>query len=150
MKLEDEIKQKQFRSEIHKAVLNIYFSNYWLQEKQSILLKRFGVTAQQYNILRILRGQFPKPATINLLIERMINKMCDASRLVEKLRQKGLVQRVQNDEDRRAVNVQITDKGLQVLAEIDPLLDEKYKNLSLKLNDEEAAQLNSLLDKLRQ
>jgi DNA-binding MarR family transcriptional regulator len=150
MKLEEEIKQKQFRSEIHKAVLNIYFSNYWLQERQSELFKTFGLTGQQYNILRILRGQFPKPATINLLIERMLNKMCDASRLVEKLKQKGLVERVQNDEDRRAVNVLISQKGLGVLAEIDPLIDDKYKDLSLKLSEADAKQLNLLLDKLRQ
>jgi len=75
--------------------------------------------------------------------------MCDASRLVEKLKQKGLVERVQCEEDRRAVNVLITDKGLTLLKEIDPLLNERYQELGKRFNDDEARQLNNLLDKLR-
>ncbi|HYG37657.1 MAG TPA: MarR family transcriptional regulator [Cytophagales bacterium] len=149
MKLEDEIKQKSFRSEHHKMVLNIYFTNNWLHDSQINIFKSFAITPQQFNLLRILRGQYPTPATINLLVERMLNKMCDASRLVEKLKKKGLVERVQCPEDRRAVNVLISEKGLKLLKEIDPLLDQMYDELSSILTVEEAKQLNNLLDKLR-
>lgn len=149
MKLEDEIKQKNFGSEHHKMVLNVYFTNNWLQSSISHIFEDFDITPQQFNILRILRGQHPTPATINLLIERMINKMCDASRLVEKLRRKELVERVQSPEDRRAVNVMISKKGLELLKTIDPILDQKYLEMEKNLTIEEAKKINELLDKLR-
>lgn len=149
MKLEEEIKQKNFRNEHHKMVLNVYFTNNWLQSSISHIFEDFDITPQQFNILRILRGQHPAPATINLLIERMINKMCDASRLVEKLRRKELVERVQCHEDRRAVNVMISRKGLELLKEIDPILDQKYLDMEKNITIEEAKKINELLDKLR-
>jgi len=149
MKLEEAIKQKTFRSEHHKMVVNIYYTNNWLHKKEDLIIESFDITPQQFNILRILRGQYPTPATINLLIERMLNKMCDASRLVEKLRKKQLLERVQCPEDRRAVNVLITEKGLQLLKEIDPILDERYRDMEQKLSEEEAKHLNKLLDKIR-
>jgi DNA-binding MarR family transcriptional regulator len=148
MKLEQEIKQSRFRNEFHKLAVNIIFSNGWLMNLQSQLFKNFHITGNQYNILRILRGQHPDPATVNLLKERMVDKMSDASRLVERLRVKGLVKRELCPTDRRTVDVVITDKGLKILAEIDKLNNE-YDSFFSNLNEKEAGRLNDLLDKMR-
>lgn len=148
MKLEEEIKQSKFRNEYHKLAVNVIYTYSWLSNLQTQLFTDYQITSNQYNILRILRGQFPKPATINLLKERMLDKMSDASRLVERLRVKGFVKRELSSKDRRRVDVLITDKGLRLLSEIDKM-DEKtdaiFKNLSLK----EAEIVNNLLDRLR-
>lgn len=148
MKLEDEILQKHFRNEYHKATVNVIYSYNWLVDYQVKLFKPYGITMQQYNILRILRGQYPKPATIKLIKERMLDKMSDASRLVEKLRVKGLAERNICSNDRRNVDVCITEKGLELLSQIDKHDDEVDLKLST-LNTEEITQLNNLLDKLR-
>jgi DNA-binding MarR family transcriptional regulator len=148
MRIEDEIKQKQFRNEYDKLIINLLYTGGWVNANNSRQLKPYRVSVQQYNILRILRGQHPNPATVNLLKERMLDKMSNASRLVEKLRVKGLVERRICEHDRRAVDVIITQKGLDLLAEIDALLnswEEQFKALT----PEEASTLNSLLDKLR-
>ncbi len=148
MKLEEEISQKQFRNEYHKAAVNVVYTFNWLNNQNISFFKPLGITPQQFNILRILRGQHPKPATIKLIKERMLDKMSDASRIVEKLRVKGLVERNICSHDRRNVDVCITQKGLDVLAQIDALDNEIDGRLS-SLNQEEIKQLNDLLDKLR-
>ena len=148
MKLEHEIKQSKFRNEYHKLAVNVIYTYGWLMNHQSKLLCNYGVTSNQYNILRILRGQHPNPASINLLKERMLDKMSDASRLVERLRAKGLVERNLSQEDRRRVDVVITENGLKLLNQIDKLNDKAdsfFKNLTLG----ETHKLNELLDKLR-
>jgi DNA-binding MarR family transcriptional regulator len=148
MKIEEEIQQSAFRSEYQKAYINLMFTSSRLQMAQSGLFKPFGVTLPQYNILRILRGQHPKPATVNLLIERMLDKTSNASRIVDKLEAKELVTRKQCPNDRRTVDVLITDKGLELLKEMDGL--EEGKSIGLKnLTIEEAEELNRLLDKIR-
>ena len=147
MKLETEISSK-FDNTYHKVVVNILYTHGWIT---GILRERLGqhkVTLQQFNILRILRGQYPTPATINLLKERMLDKMSDASRIVDRLVQKELVSRTINMNDRRAVDILITEKGLQLLREIDKDLlgaDVVQQNIS----EAEAEHLNSILDKLR-
>jgi MarR family transcriptional regulator, multiple gene regulator MgrA len=103
---------------------------------------------QQYNILRILRGQHPKGTNINMLKERMLDRMSDVSRLVERLRKAGLVERKSSEVDRRAVDVKITDKGLALLQEIDLELPDLEDSLKLSLSEDEALQLNHLLDKI--
>ena len=148
MKLEEEISQKAFRNNKHKAIVNIIFSYNWLLTNHFKLLKPYDLTIQQFNILRILRGQYPNPATVKLLKERMLDKMSDASRLVEKLRSKGLVDRKVSDKSRRNVDVLITQKGLDLLAEIDKKNSE-FDQLIENLDTREAEQLNNLLDKLR-
>jgi DNA-binding MarR family transcriptional regulator len=148
MKLEDEILQKHFRNEYHKATVNVIYSYNWLVDFQVNLFKPYGITMQQYNILRILRGQYPKPATIKLIKERMLDKMSDASRIVEKLRIKGLVDRNICSGDRRNVDVCITDKGLELLSRVDKHDNEVDAKLSV-LSEDEVKQLNELLDKLR-
>lgn len=148
MKIEEEIQTRKFHSEHHKATLNIVFTSNWLS---GILEKRADkqqITLQQFNVLRILRGQYPKPATNNLLKERMLDKMPDVSRIIDRLVAKKLVSRCKNDSDRRAVDVRITEKGLQVLEQLEEemlLMDILPGNI----NEEECRQLNGLLDKLR-
>lgn len=149
MKLEEEIKQnKKFKSEYHKLAVNIFYTHGWLINNQSSFLKKIGITGAQYNILRILRGQHPNPASINLLKERMLDKMPDASRLVERLKQKGLVEREICKDDRRKVEVKITQKGLKLLQDTDKL-EERFDQLFKELKLSEAKTLNDLLDKLR-
>jgi DNA-binding MarR family transcriptional regulator len=148
MKIEDEIKQSAFKSDYHKAYINLLYTSNWLVQEQSNLFKPFGVTLPQYNVLRILRGQHPKPATVSLLIERMLDKTSNASRIVDKLEAKGLVTRKQCPNDRRTVDVLITDKGLALLKEMD-VLDGGSKTGIRNLTENEATELNRLLDKIR-
>lgn len=148
MELEKEILQKKFRSEIQKSVINILYTFGWLNGKLTRFMKPYHITLQQFNILRILRGQHPNPATVNLLIERMLDKSSNASRLVERLRQKGLVQRAISKNDRREVDVSITIKGLSLLAKIDKPLDE-FEKKTIKITAKEAKSLNQILDKFR-
>lgn len=148
MKLESEIKQEKFRSEYQKLAINILYTGGWLSLKNHGMLKPFNLTIQQYNILRILKGQHPNPATVNLLIERMMDKMSNASRIVDRLEEKELVVRKQKSDDRRCVDVMITAKGIKLLEKIkstEEEFEENFKHLTLK----EAKTLNDLLDKLR-
>jgi DNA-binding MarR family transcriptional regulator len=148
MKIEDEIKQPVFRSPYQKAYVNLVYTSGWVQQEQSAQFKPFGVTLPQYNLLRILRGQYPKPATVSLLIERMLDKTSNASRIVDKLVAKELVTRQQCPNDRRTVDVLITQKGLDVLQEMDELEGGKGTGIT-RLTEEEALQLSDLLDKIR-
>ncbi|MBI5326346.1 MAG: MarR family transcriptional regulator [Ignavibacteriae bacterium] len=146
MRLEDEIMQKKFKSEYHKLLVNIIFTGNWLNGESIKFLKQFGISPQQYNLMRILRGRHPESASITLLTERMLDKMSNASRLVDKLKKKGLVERIECPQDRRQVEVTICDKGLKLLKEIDGF---EYENTLKKLSIGEAKQLNLLLDKFR-
>jgi DNA-binding MarR family transcriptional regulator len=148
MKLEEEIAQRKFRNQRHKAAVNILYTYGWLSALQSGIFKKHGITTQQFNVLRILRGQHPQPTTVKLIKNRMLDKMSDASRIVEKLRQKGLVVRHTNDHDRRHVDVFITKKGLKVLSGLDKC-DKDFDNHSANLSLKETEQLNILLDKMR-
>jgi len=148
MRIEDEIQQTQFASVYHKLAINILFTGHWLREKTSRQLKPFGLTPQQFNILRIARGQSPEGATISTLRDRMLDKQSDASRLIERLRQKGLLRRTISRKDRRSCKVTITDKGLKLLKKIDA--NEPLWHRSFKIVDESEAEImNSLLDKIR-
>lgn len=148
MRLEDEIKQSKFKSERAKLLINLIFTGNWIKDLNSQLLKPYGLTTQQYNILRILRGQHPKPASINLLIDRMLDKMSNASRLVEKLRVKELVERRECANDRRQADVIITEEGLNLLKKIDKDL-EAFEQRFAHIAEEEAEYTNRVLDKLR-
>ena len=148
MEISKEIKQTKFKNEYQKMLINILFTSGWLSSKHTSNLKPYGISTQQFNILRILRGQHPKPATVNLLIDRMLDKNSNASRLVEKLRIKKLVERAVCPEDRRAVNVIITQKGLNLLEELDKKDGSIFKELK-NVSEKEAATINALLDKLR-
>src|SRR3954463_16433741 len=108
--IEDLIKQPKFENEKHKAVISLTFTAGLLAGFWEEFFGRFDLTSQQYNVLRILRGQYPKPASVNLIRERMMDKMSDVSRLVERLRKNGFVERTVRKDDRRAVDVIITRK----------------------------------------
>lgn len=149
MKIEKEINQSKFKSEFQKAHINILFTASWFSQQSAQLLKRFNISWQQFNILRILRGMYPEPASVKLLTERMIDKMSNASRLVEKLKKKGLVERSECDEDRRKVNVIITELGLKTLEQASLVMEEKLENNMEGVSEAEAAILNSILDKIR-
>lgn len=112
------------------------------------LFKNGDVTLQQYNVLRILRGQYPSPSTVNLIIDRMLDKMSNASRLVDKLELNGYVSRTKNNIDRRAVDVMITDKGLQFIEKMDAQLLH-LEGCTFDLSESEIIILNELLDKMR-
>jgi DNA-binding MarR family transcriptional regulator len=148
MEIGKEIKQAKFKNEYQKMLINILFTSGWLGAKHASTLKPYGISTQQFNLLRILRGQHPKPASVNLLIDRMLDKNSNASRLVEKLRLKKLVERTVCPEDRRAVNVIITQKGLDLLAELDKQDEIFLKDLK-NISEKEAEHINLLLDKLR-
>ncbi len=148
MRLEEEIKQKKFKSEHHKVMINLIYTTNWLMSKHSPLMKQYGLTVQQYNILRILRGQYPNPCTVNLLKERMLDKMSDASRLVDRLLEKDLLERNICENDRRRVDITITQKGLDLLGKIDGDEDSFFNHMQA-ISSEEAKLLNDLLDRLR-
>ena len=148
MRIDDEIQSSKFEDNYHKAVINVTYTYGWLSNAFRCQFERYNLTQQQFNILRILRGQYPKPATINLLKERMLDKMSDASRIVDRLVQKGLVSRCTNSRDRRAVDIRISEKGMDILTKLD--IEFKTKDvLKNNLTEEEAGQLSDLLDKLR-
>ncbi len=148
MTIEEEIKQYTFKDEISKMVVNIVFTSGWLNQHVNCFLKDYGLSPQQYNILRILRGQYPNCATLGLIQDRMLDKMSNASRLVEKLRIKNLVTRNVDDSDRRQVKIKITEKGLEILKQTD-IEEDKNNQFADVLSDDEAKVINNLLNKLR-
>lgn len=129
-------------------MLNLIYTTNWLTAKQDSLFKDSDVTVQQYNVLRILRGQYPNPCNIKLIKERMLDRMSDASRIVDKLFTKKLLLRTECPNDRRSVDIIITEKGLELLKSLD-YIDELSKENVKSLSDEEINTLNNLLDKLR-
>ena len=148
MKLEDEIKQKKFRSEYQKLHLNILFTSGWLQNQNKKAFEEFDLTPQQFNVLRILKGNHPKPYTTSEIRDRMLDKMSDASRIVERLIQKGLVERKVCKSDRRLVDVVITKKGIELLEKCSRALASQEK-IFQALSEAEAKKINELLDRLR-
>lgn len=148
MRLEDEIKQSKFKNNRQKAVINLIYSSGYLINYLNDRAKTFDITRQQYNVLRILKGQLPKSASINLIKERMLDKMSDASRIVERLRVKGLVERATSTSDKRAVDITITPKGLKLIEDMEPTVatvDELFQSFS----EDELNTFNALLDKMR-
>lgn len=148
MRLEEAIKQKEFKDPYNKAIVNLLYTQSFIVTKQSSLFKPFGLSPEQYNVLRILRGQKGSPITVSSIQDRMLNKMSNASRLVEKLKQKGMVVREECPSDRRQVDILITEKGMDVLDQLQDQMYELNRTL-IQLNEEEVDQLNFLLDKLR-
>ena len=148
MKLEHEIKQSAFQDEYQKLAVNILYTFFWMKERNAKLLKPFGITLQQYNVLRILRGQHPKGITTSDIRSRMLDKMSDTSRLVDRLTKLELVEKKVNPSDRRLVSVKISDRGLDLLERVD-LDDGTTQNFSGHLSEAEALQINTLLDKMR-
>ena len=149
MRIEEAIKQDNFSSPKHRASINIIFTAGWLNQEAAQVLRPYDISVQQFNILRILRGQKGKPATVKLLTERMLDKMSNASRLVEKLRKKGYVERTECPDDRRRVDIHITSAGLEVCEQSSAAMDANMHRSFDKLTEEQANLLNELLDQLR-
>jgi DNA-binding MarR family transcriptional regulator len=148
MGLEEDLKQQRFDNEYEKMVVNILFTGSWLSSRNASRLKPFGLTPEQYNVLRILRGSHPKPMMLADITSRMIDRNSNATRLVEKLKAKGFVNREICESNRRQVDISITDAGLVVLTKIDEGLDRWLENLKT-IPKNEVEELNNMLDKLR-
>ena len=148
MGLQEEIKQSKFRNDYQKAAINILYTNGWLDQKIKGFLKNHGLTGQQYNVLRILRGSSPKPLSTQQIRDRMLDKMSDSSRIVDRLVLKDLAEKEVCSHDKRLVDVLITDLGLELLAKIDR--EEKHIDSHLShITEFEARELNRILDKIR-
>ncbi len=149
MSLEADIQQTKFKSEYNKLLVNLIYTGNWINQIEASIFKPHSITSPQYNVLRILRGQYPQPATINLIIERMLDRQSNASRIVDRLEQKGLVIRKQSAEDRRAVDVLISDQGLELLATLDEKL-EAWEQGHNHFEEQDLKQVNDFLDRFRQ
>lgn len=148
MTLEEELKQKEFKSKRQRAYLNILFTASILNLEQTRLFKPYNISMQQYNVLRILRGQNGKPVSIGLIQERMIDIQSNASRLIDKLEDKKLVIRKVCPSDKRQMEITITNGGLNLLMQLDEIIDSAESNI--QLSDEEADLMNGLLNQLRE
>jgi DNA-binding MarR family transcriptional regulator len=147
MTLEKDINQTRFRNEHQKATVNIIYTNNWLMERIARILDAAGITSQQYNILRILRGA-GQPLSTSQIRQRMLDKMSDSSRIVDRLIIKGMVKKNDCKSDKRLVDIVITAKGLRLLEKIDAY-NGRVDGIMMNLSEAEAKTLNKLLDKIR-
>lgn len=150
MILEEAIRQIRFSSEHLRTVLNISHTHGQLLGYSNTRLKPFAISVQQFNILRILRGQQGKAISVREISVRMLDKMSNTSRLIEKLRIKGLLERRECPKDRRKAEIELTDKGLALINEASVILDEALIGRIQILDQEEVRTLNKILDKLNQ
>jgi DNA-binding MarR family transcriptional regulator len=148
MEIQKELQQKRFESEKQKLVLNVLFTAGWLDCQATRVFKPHGLSPQQYNVLRILRGQHPQAASANLIATRMIDRSSNVSRLIDKLLEKGLVTRQENSEDRRSISVAITRKGLDLLERIGKEVPELAKTMK-GVTEAEARMASDVLDRMR-
>lgn len=148
MGIEEDIQQNKFRNPHQKAAINLLYTYSWMRDKTKIIFDAEDITPQQFNILRILRGSFPQPLSTLQIRERMLEKMSDTSRIVDRLITKGVVKKITCKNDRRLVDVIITDKGRKMLERLDAKQDEIDAVLG-KLSEKDANVLSDLLDKIR-
>ncbi len=147
--IEKEIQQPTFRSPAHKIQVNIIYTAAWINQQTFSALRPFGLSIQQFNILRILRGRGDQPSTVKLLTERMIDKMSNASRLVDKLKEKGYVRRQECESDRRRVDIVITEAGLDIVAKASKAVEDNMLEKFRNLDDQDYHLLSNMLDRLR-
>jgi DNA-binding MarR family transcriptional regulator len=148
MGIEKDIQQTNFRNEFQKMGINIIYTANWLNEKMGQILATEDITQQQYNILRILRGSDAPLSTLKIR-ERMLDKMSDTSRIVDRLIVKGLVEKTACIKDKRLVDITVTKKGLQLLEKLDSL-NEHIDSILKGVSEKEAQAMNQILDKLRE
>ncbi len=148
MGIEKDIQQTNFRNEFQKMSINIIYTANWLNEKMGQILATEDITQQQFNILRILRGSECPLSTLKIR-ERMLDKMSDTSRIVDRLIVKGLVEKTACQKDKRLVDITISKKGLQLLEKLDSLNDH-IDSILKGVTEKEAAAMNQILDKLRE
>ena len=144
MKIEEELKHE-FGSRQQRAATNVIFTSNWILNKISVDLKSTGLSLQQFNVLSVLNGQQNHTATVNLIKERLIDRMPNVSRLVNKLMEKGLIEKERNSSDQRMVYVKLTAKGLALKIKARQLIDSG----EIGLTDDESDRLNELLEKIR-
>lgn len=144
MKIEEELKHN-FLTPQQRVATNIIFTSNWILNKLSVALKPTGLSLQQFNVLSILHGQENQTATVNLIKDRLIDRMPNVSRLLNKLMEKGLIEKERNLSDQRVVYVKLTPEGLAVKKQGRIIIDKGVIDFS----DEEADRLNDLLEKLR-
>lgn len=147
MHLEDEIKQSSFKSEQSKLIVNLIYTSNRLKEQITARLKENGLTMQQYNVLRIVRGAGETGSTTSEIRERLLDKMSDASRLVDRLVSMDLLEKVRDKEDRRIVFIYLTSKGSKLVNDL--IEREEVESLAAGMDEKKAQQLNELLDCFR-
>jgi len=147
MSIEKDISQRKFTSEYQKAMVNLVYTHNWMMEKMKLFFEKADLTTQQFNILRILRGAGEPLSTLQIR-QRMLDKMSDTSRIVDRLIKKGLTKKVICKSDRRLVDVTITEKGLKLLENLDEMQPDLDRIIQ-SINESEARELNNLLDKIR-
>ncbi len=149
MKIEEEIRQGSFQSEQQRLLINIVYTGNQFTLSNNRMLKQFSITTQQFNVLRILRGQKGKPISVKDMHGRMLDSTSNVSRLVDKLLAKGLIERIICPNDRRRVELTITKKGLNLLGEIDALFEGMQQAMKSAITEEEAKIASLILDKFR-
>lgn len=148
MKLEQAIKQKTF-SKGQRLGLNLIYTFNWIKNRQKEYFVQFDITPQQYNVLRILRGQHPEVYSTSDIRDRMLDKMSDASRIVDRLLKKTFVERSTNKKDKRLVDIKISKSGIKLLEKMDITIEDYSQKAYKNLTKEEQNKLDELLDKLR-
>ncbi len=147
MKLEDEIRQHKYSTPLQKAVINLIFTSNWVQHKQQEIFRKHGITLQQFNILRILKGQHPSGISGTEIKSRMLDRNSDVSRLLDRLASKSLIERKTCPVDKRASDIFITTEGLSLLEHL-AKYDREIDSV-VRLSNDEAELLSSLLDRAR-
>ena len=148
MKLEDAIKSNKFKSETHKATLNVLYTAWWLKTLSANEMKVFGLTPEQYNVLRILKGKHPEKMCVKDIASRMMEKSSNVPRIIDRLFIKKLIKRTQSEIDGRHTLIELTVSGINILDKATAKLDTIMQN-AVTLSSEEATTLNSLLEKVR-
>ena len=148
MQLQKEVLTTKFENNHQQALVNIIYTYGWAAQRIKEVLVPYNLTQQQYNVLRILRGQYPSPSTVNLIKSRILDKTSDTSRIVDRLVDKEYLEKTINGRDKRAVDIVITDKALTLLKRLDKEVN--FASLIVpNISEDEAQELNLLLDKLR-
>ena len=148
MKLEEAIKSSKFRNEVHKAGLNILYTAWWLKTNMSKELKEYGLTHEQYNVLRILRGKHPEQICVKEIACRMIEKNSNVPRIIDRLEAKKLVKRTASDSDRRETVIVLTPAGINILQHSTERINRLMDKIIL-IDEQRAAELNQLLEEIR-
>lgn len=148
MKLEQAIKSTKFKSEVQKAGLNILYTAWWLKTMMSKELKEYGLTHEQYNVLRILKGRYPEQACVKEIACRMIEKNSNVPRIIDRLEVKKLVKRSTSAEDKRETVITITQAGINILEITTAKIDKLYA-ATINMDEASAKNLNDLLEQLR-
>ena len=149
MRIEEAIQQSKFHSETQRAGVNLLYTASWFSKELTRALKPAGISWQQFNIMRILRGQGDKPASLKTVSERMIDPMSNTSRLVDKLVTKGFVQRKPAKTDRRKILLSLTEQGMCHLNQASEIVDELARTLFGHMPETDLQELNCYLDRLR-